>query len=766
MTKGLDPVGPRLLVITAALGMAVGAMCLDLRAETVAADGPHLLPTPKSLKIVGGEMPLTAKSRIIAADPSLQPLAAILSDEIGMLTGLRLAVADGAPQPGDILLRINPQLRAGEDILAVQKEGGRPTVVRTRDFAHRITVSDTAVVEGWDYRAVCEGTATVLQAVGGKSGNHSLPRMTIQDWPHADYTGTLVDVARQRIPVDVLKAVVEACRLWKIRYCQLHLTDNEGFTFPSTAFPRLGTQNTAMHEGVVPKVYGLQELRDLVAFADARGVTLVPELATPNHSEALCRAMPEVFAGPKILNIINDDMYKHLDTLVGEMCEVFKSSPYFHMGGEEPYFFEIEESPATRKYMESKGFKAFPEVVVQHQARMIAMIRKRGKMTLAWEGGTVQDPKQKDDMIILCWIPYPTVGESQKMGFTTITVPWERGVSLQQWDIYNCNGVNLTAANKVLGGAVTMWQMSASAVVSDFLGGDLNGSSAEGYIRSLGDHMEGAWAPMTKTGAAEHEKRLAASRAKLEALLFPVRITGGPIAYRAWPVVGSQCFSGAVEVRLSLTDGVGGGDIRYTLDGSEPTTQSPVYAAPLAVEETTTVHAALFRNGRQVGAVSRAVYERLGDDGSIARWLIAGPYTMPGKKATDLFDVAFDPETSGKAQWKPYGGGTVKFSDVPGFGGNDRVAYMKTQIYSPKAQKARLLVASDDGAKVFLNGKVVHTANVERPAFNADTIDVSLREGWNQLLVKVTNASGGWEAWAKIRSADGGRLEKMRVKAE
>ena len=61
---------------------------------------------------------------------------------------------------------------------------------------------------------------------------------------------------------------------------------------------------------------------------------------------------------------------------------------------------------------------------------------------------------------------------------------------------------------------------------------------------------------------------------------------------------------------------------------------------------------------------------------------------------------------------------------------------------------------------------MVHTANVERPAFNADTIDVSLREGWNQLLVKVTNASGGWEAWAKIRDANGDLLKGVRIKAE
>ena len=595
---------PRLVT---ALTVLAGLFSQTLHAQT---EGPLLVPTPKIIKVAGGDMTLTAKSSIVATDKSLQPLAAILADEIATLTGLKLSVGAAAPQVGDIVLRINPKLQAGEDILAVGKQGAKPALAPTKNFAHAITVTDTVLVEGWDYRAVCEGTATLLQAISAKGVNVALPKMTIQDWPHADYTGTMVDVARQHIPVDTLKAVIEACRLWKVRYCLLHLSDNEGFTFPSTAFPKLGTQNTSMHDGVVPKVYSLSELKDLVAFADARGVTLVPELATPNHSEAMCRAMPELFAGPKILNIINDDIYKHLDTLVGEMCDVFNSSPYFHIGGEEPYFFEMEELPATKTYMEKHGLKTFKEVVVQHQARMIEIVRKRGKMTLSWIGGTVLDESQKDGMVIMSWVPYSVAEDVRKKGFPIISVPWERGAALQKWNMYDCNGVKLTPADKVLGSSATMWQMSASAVVSDFLGGKYNGASGEGYIRAVGDHMEGAWAPASTLDPAEATKRLTATRAKLDALLLPVQITAAPVAYRAWPVTGSHFFAGKTEVKIALADGIPAGEIRFTKDGSEPTAQSPVYSAPLSLDATTAIHAALFRNGKQAGAVSRVVYKR------------------------------------------------------------------------------------------------------------------------------------------------------------
>ena len=599
---------------TTKVGIILCLFASSLHSQAEPNEAPQIVPTPKSIKVSGGSMPLTAKSKIIATEKSLEPLAKILADELSTLTGMPLASGSGSASPGDIVLKINVKLRAGTEILAVGKTDGKPALGLTRDFSHTIVIGENAVVEGWDYRAVCEGTSTLLQALSGKSGSFTFPRMTIQDWPQADYTGTMIDLARQRIPIDTLKAVIEACRLWKVRYCQLHLSDNESFTFPSTAFPKLGSKNLAMHEGLVPQVYALQDLKDLVAFADARGVTLVPELATPNHSEAMCRALPEIFAGPRILNLINDKMYESLETLVGEICEVFKSSPYFHIGGEEPYFFELQELPATKTYLESKGMKAFPELIVQHQERMISMLQKRGKMTLAWEGATVIDPKQKDQMVIMSWIPYPVVEDSRKKGFAIITVPWERGAALQKWNMNDCNGVKLTSADRVLGSSVTMWQMSASAVVSDFLGGKYNGSSGEGYIRALGDQAEGAWAPLSKAEGGDDPKKLLAPRAILESLLFPVRIAAAPIAYRAWPVLGFQCFSGSTEVKLSLADGVAAGEIHYTIDATEPTSQSPVYATPLAVTKSATIYAALFRGGKQVGAISRAAYHRL-DDG-------------------------------------------------------------------------------------------------------------------------------------------------------
>ena len=72
-----------------------------------------------------------------------------------------------------------------------------------------------------------------------------------------------------------------------------------------------------------------------------------------------------------------------------------------------------------------------------------------------------------------------------------------------------------------------------------------------------------------------------------------------------------------MEVAISLTNPINGGEIRYTIDGSEPLAQSPIYAAPFTVNKNASINAALFRAGRQVGAVSRTVFDMKDSDWSI-----------------------------------------------------------------------------------------------------------------------------------------------------
>ena len=274
----------------------------------------HLIPWPKSLQKGTGHMQLNTGGRIVAGTDQLRPLAEILADEIAKVTGLKLKVTTGQGQAGDVVLKINPSLKADEPILVLRNR----EPARTTDGAHTITIDEQAVVEGFDYRAVAEGTATILQLLGKDKDGVFLSKAVIKDWPHADYCGVMLDVGRQDHPIDAIKKVVQICRFYKARYLQLHLTDDQGWTFPSTKYPKLGTKNYGAHGGIAPCVYKLEELKELVAYADARGVTIVPEMEVPAIRERPC-SVPEIFdainpqskqpVGMGCMNMSNEEIY-------------------------------------------------------------------------------------------------------------------------------------------------------------------------------------------------------------------------------------------------------------------------------------------------------------------------------------------------------------------------------------------------------------------------------------------------------------------------
>jgi hypothetical protein len=445
----------------------------------------HLIPWPKSLKKGDGHMRITAESRIVASADQLKPLAEVLAEEIAKLTGLKLKVTSGPGQKGDIVLKINPTCKADEQILVLRSR----EPVRTTDGAHAITINEQAVVEGFDYRATAEGTSTILQLLGKTDEGVRLPKVTIKDWPHADFCGVLLDVARQDHPIEAIKKVVQICRLYKARYLQLHLTDDQGWTFPSTKYPMLGSKNYGAHGGIAPRVYKLGELKELVAYADARGVTIVPELEVPGHSGAAARSVPEIFdainpqskqlVGMGCMNMSNEEIYPALDTIIGEMCDVFRSSPYFHIGSDEVTSERLSLHPGYKAFMAAHGLKDDQQLADHFVASVCAMVKKSGKKAIKWEGLSNTATK---DVIIMGWELNSTVAsDMQARGYTTITVPWTLAVPWEQWNMYVCNGSRLKKGDSVLGAMLVAWEQPPLTHITN--------------LRNLASRQERTWGP-------------------------------------------------------------------------------------------------------------------------------------------------------------------------------------------------------------------------------------------------------------------------------
>jgi hypothetical protein len=156
----------------------------------------------------------------------------------------------------------------------------------------------------------------------------------------------------------------------------------------------------------------------------------------------------------------------------------------------------------------------------------------------------------------------------------------------------------------------------------------------------------------------------------------------------------------------------------------------------------------------------------------VTQWELAGPYTEEGKGVQELFDIPFAPETKGWDSWRSlppgedkYSHWTVRFDQI--LGGQNRVAYVRTKIWSESDREAVLELGSDDGAKVWLNGGIVHSKNVHRAFQDAeDLADVHLKEGWNTLMIKVTQGSGEWLAAAVLVDTGGKPIPGLKYKTD
>jgi hexosaminidase len=560
--------------------------CAILRAEVTAADLP-LVPYPRSVSVATGEMSLTADSRIVVTDERLAPLADVLAAELLQVTGLQLPTAAATARPGDIVL------------------AWREVSLDPGDDDYELTVDDRATVVGGSYRAVAHGTVTLLQALRADAGRATLPRLTVADGPKLPYCGAMLDLARKPYSIATLRQCVDVCRFHKIRYLQLHMTDENAWTFPSTAYPKLGSQNFAWAGGDAPRRYDVDELRALVAYADARGVTLVPEIEVPGHSGQLRGTLTDIFgyrdaagqiAALGVINMVSDRALAALDVIMGEAADIFRSSPYIHIGCDEASLGGVEEMPEVLEYV-ARHKLPYPHAVFNSFVhRMHQIVTRHGKQMIVWEGAPLGPDPLPKDIIFMPWVGHSAVAaQLVREGYTLINAPW--GVEKPYHDPYRVNAAQLAPGEPLLLGATSiLWESPSDRAVP--------------YLRFTGAlRNEPTWNPQSGRDLPDFLRRLAVADARLDQLAHGFTFAADGLID---PVNnGNLLPMFGQNVKLSLAGATPADEVRYTLDGSEPSADSAPFTSPITLRRTTTVKARRFAPGAPPGELLTREYLRL-----------------------------------------------------------------------------------------------------------------------------------------------------------
>jgi hypothetical protein len=157
--------------------------------------------------------------------------------------------------------------------------------------------------------------------------------------------------------------------------------------------------------------------------------------------------------------------------------------------------------------------------------------------------------------------------------------------------------------------------------------------------------------------------------------------------------------------------------------------------------------------------------------GFITSWKISGPFRQAGKDYAALFDIAFPPETDAAAEWRPLAIGADPnrpwlMDLLKAMGGEQCVAYARTWVFSDRATQARMEIGSDDGVKAWVNHDLVLANNASRALTpGSDKATVTLKAGWNLVLLKITQNNQGWEFCARLLNPDGSPMEGLKTDA-
>lgn len=261
-----------------------------------------LVPLPASAIVGEGRMPVTESMRVIGDSPA----AIQLMDAVAHRTGIRLTTTDVA-EPGAITLRV--------------ESGAAPTE------GYRLSIGENLQIVGGDEAGLFYGVQTLLQLLTEESGVWSLPRVEITDAPRFPRRGVMLDVTRHFFDVAEVKRFIDETSALKYNHLHLHLSDDQGWRIQIDSWPKLTELSSASAaDGDRGGFYTKDEYRDIVAYAAARHMIVIPEIDLPGHTHAIGVAYPDLVEEP----VLNDALISQAKEL--DQPLPVKGEPYLGWG--------------------------------------------------------------------------------------------------------------------------------------------------------------------------------------------------------------------------------------------------------------------------------------------------------------------------------------------------------------------------------------------------------------------------------------------------
>jgi hexosaminidase len=417
----------------------------------------------------------------------------------------------------------------------------------------------------------------------GYAGPSSVPHVRITDQPRFAWRGVLLDVARHFMPIADVLRFVDLMAFHKLNVLHLHLTDDQGWRIEIPGRPRLTSVGAWRARSMLGSkshrrydqrphggFYTADDLREVVAYAAARHVTVVPEIDLPGHMQAAIAAYPALGNGAEpavreswgisshLLNT-SDETLDFCREVLDEVCAIFPS-PLIGIGGDECPPDEWRSSAAVRERMRVEGLADLRAVHAWFIGRMAGHLRSHGRRAYGWD--EILDGGAPADATVAAWRGVGRTAVAARAGHDVVSCPDTSvyldyrqsddpgeptpvGTPLTLADVYGFDpvppGLSAAEAARVIGGQANVWtEHMESARRVDYMA----------YPR-LCAFAEAVWSSGPRDFAGFTE-RLTPHLARLDALGVNYRPMSGPRPWDARPDAPGNPLT--MEERLGTID--------------------------------------------------------------------------------------------------------------------------------------------------------------------------------------------------------------------
>ncbi len=427
--------------------------------SSISASNLQLMPYPKEVKMGTGKFRLDQEFTVAVDnnDEKIFSAATRFIRRLDARTGLFLTQ--------DFISKVNSSSNSQMEISFNNSEELKLNVEES--YLLKISENNIKLTAENSYGAM-HGLETLLQLLMVDEDGYYFPALEINDEPRFPWRGLLIDVCRHFLPIDILKRNIDGMAAVKMNVLHLHLSEDQGFRIESKIYPKL-------HElGSDGLFYTQTEIKEIIKYADDRGIRVIPEFDVPGHTTSWFVGYPELASAPGPYTIertwgvmdptidpTKEETYKFLDNLFSEMAMLF-TDEYFHIGGDENNGKQWDKNESIQKYMEENGIKDNHELQVYFNKRVLQILTKQDKKMIGWDEVLV--PGIPKSVVIQSWRGQDALVESAQKGYKGILSNGYYIDLMQPASFHYSNdpvpvGSPLSDEEKknILGGEATMW---------------------------------------------------------------------------------------------------------------------------------------------------------------------------------------------------------------------------------------------------------------------------------------------------------------------